>query len=138
MKLIINKKNSAESITVDLQSSTAVNELMFILYARRSNNYEQCSFSEYQKFISVYQCVLYADRFKNKLLPDTHLSDYQLEDPCDLIWEEFPEEQCLLVPHDDIDRRFLFWNPSTNTSRANIKKESFSDDNKQHLPPNAP
>ncbi|KTC80700.1 hypothetical protein [Legionella cherrii] len=137
MKLIINKKNSAESITLDLQSSTAVNELMFLLYARRSNHYEQFSFSEYQKFISVYQCVLYADRFKNQLLSDTHLSDYQLEDPCHLIWEEFPEEQCLLVPNDDRERRFLFWNPSTNASRAKIKKESFSDDNKLHMPPNA-
>lgn len=111
---------------------------MFLLYARRSNHYERFSFSEYQKFISVYQCVLYGDRFKNKLRAGTHLNDYQLEEPCHLIWEEFPEEQCLLVSNDDTDRRFLFWNPSTNASGANIKKESFSDDNPLHLPPNAP
>lgn len=97
MKLIINKKNRSESITLDIEATGSVNELFFILYAYRSKSYEHLSFSEYQKFISVYQCLLYGDQFKKKLLPGTNLADYQLEAPCYLTWEEFTENQCFLA-----------------------------------------
>lgn len=124
MKLIMNKKNSGDSITLDLESTAAVNELLLIHYSHRGKIYEQFSFADYQKFISVYQCLLYGDRFKNKLLPGTRLADYPLEDPCTLIWEEFTENRCLLAHIDPGDSRVLFWQASTKASQPEIEKES--------------
>ncbi|CAM2853122.1 Uncharacterised protein [Legionella steigerwaltii] len=139
MKLIINKKNSIESITLDLESSTTVNELLLILYDHRGKHYDHFSFSEYQKFISVYQRVLYGDRFKNKLLPGTHLTDYQLEDPCHLTWEEFTENQHHLAPiADSIDSRFLFWQADRNVGRLENEKESLPVHDHTDPKPSAP
>ncbi|HEL8619891.1 TPA: hypothetical protein U0F01_002836, partial [Legionella pneumophila] len=47
MKLIINKKNRAESIALDVEATTTVNELLLILYTHRSKRYESLSFNEY-------------------------------------------------------------------------------------------
>ena len=123
MKFKINKKNNAELITLDLDSTATVDELLLILYGYRSKRYEHLSFSEYQKFISVYQCFLYADRFKNQLLPGTNLVDYPLEDPCDLTWEEFSENQCLLVHTDSISDRLLFWQANVKSSDPEYNTE---------------
>lgn len=131
MKLIMNKKNSAESISLDLESSTTVHDLLCILYEHRSKHYAHFTFLEYQKFISVYECVLYGERFKNKLLPGTNLADYKLEDPCSLVWEEFTENQCL---DESIDRRLLFWKVDMN--RAESEKKSWPADNNE--PTSAP
>ncbi|HAT8178688.1 TPA: hypothetical protein JA361_04260 [Legionella pneumophila] len=121
MKLIINKKNRAESIALDVESTATVNELLLILYTHRSKRYEPLSFSEYQKFISVYQCLLYGDQFINKLLPGTNLADYQLEDPCYLTWEEFTEKQHLLA---DLEaRKLLLWQANMNVCKPESEKD---------------
>ncbi|QLZ70470.1 hypothetical protein FOLKNPGA_03284 [Legionella sp. PC1000] len=126
MKLIINKKNSMESITLDLDATTGVRELLFILYSYRGKFYERFSFNEYQKFISIYECLLYGDRFKNKLLPGTHLADYQLVDPCYLTWEEFTESHCPLthLSSERIDSRVYFWQANITPGEPKIENES--------------
>ncbi|HAT1773497.1 TPA: lpg2539 family Dot/Icm T4SS effector [Legionella pneumophila] len=124
MKLIINKKNRAESMALDVEATTTVNELLLILYTHRSKRYEPLSFSEYQKFISVYQCLLYGDQFINKLLPGTNLADYQLEDPCHLTWEEFTEKQCLLA--DAEASRILLWQANKKASKPEMEKDLMS------------
>ncbi|WP_454782239.1 hypothetical protein [Legionella sp. WA2022007384] len=126
MKLIINKKNSGESVTLELESTTAVKDLLFILYSHRSKIYERFSFQEYQKYISVYQCLLYGDRFKNKLFPETILADYQLEDPCHLSWEEFTEARCLLSHIEPKDNRVLFWQGSIRVSKSDLEEKALS------------
>ncbi|HHT0594218.1 TPA: hypothetical protein ACTXXA_002569 [Legionella anisa] len=136
MKLIINKKNSMELITLDLDATTAVHELLFILYGYRGKFYERFSFNEYQKFISIYECLLYGDRFKNKLLPGTHLADYQLEDPCYLTWEEFTESYYFThLGSDGIDSRVLFWQANMTSSKAKIEKESLLLHNNESMKP---
>ncbi|HAU1152676.1 TPA: hypothetical protein JBI12_12160 [Legionella pneumophila] len=133
MKLIINKKNRAESIALDVESTMTVNELLLILYTHRSKRYEPLSFSEYQKFISVYQCLLYGDQFINKLLPGTNLSDYRLEDPCHLTWEEFTEKQCLLA---DVEAsRILLWQANKKAGKPEIEKELVSAANSDGMNP---
>ncbi|WP_276309326.1 hypothetical protein [Legionella qingyii] len=122
----MNKKNSGESITLELEPTTAIKELLFILYGYRSKIYDRFSFDEYQKYISVYQCLLYGERFKNKLLSETNLSDYQLEDPCYLTWEEFTEERSLSPHVELIDNKVLFWQAGTRPVTPEIEKESWS------------
>lgn len=122
MKLIINKKNRAESITLDIEATGSVNELLIILYTYRSKSYEHLTFRDYQKFISVYQCLLYGDQFKKKLLAGTNLADYQLEDPCYLTWEEFTENQCLST-HLEGGRIFLWQANMEQADKPEIEKE---------------
>ncbi|HHF7365984.1 TPA: hypothetical protein ACPSKY_001088 [Legionella bozemanae] len=136
MKLIINKKNSTESITLDLDATTAVHELLFILYGYRGKFYEHFSFSEYQKFIALYECLLYGDRFKNKLLPGTHLADYQLDDPCYLTWEEFIERHCPThLSSNVVDSGVLFWQANTTSSKLKIARESSLGHNNENMKP---
>ncbi|KTD04453.1 hypothetical protein OQJ19_08670 [Fluoribacter gormanii] len=127
MKLIMNKKNTGDSITLELEPTTTVKELLLILYDYRSKIYDRLSFNEYQKYISVYQCLLYGDRFKNKLLPETNLADYPLENPCYLTWEEFTEERCLSSHNEPIGNKLLFWQDSMKPVTLEIEKEPLSD-----------
>lgn len=116
MKFIINKKNTVNSITLDLESTATVNELFLALYEHRSKNYKYLSLTEYQKFISVYQCFLYGDPFRKKWLPDTNLADYELKDPCHLICEEFTEDQLTHESSYFLGSRALLW-------QSNVKPE---------------
>ena len=124
MKLIINKKNSGESVTLELESTTAVKELLFILYSHRSKIYDRFSFQEYQKYISVYQCLLYGDRFKNKLLPEATLADYGFVDPCYLTWEEATENRSFASHIEPTGSRALFWQANIKPDKLEIEKQS--------------
>ncbi|KGP64122.1 hypothetical protein EP47_08250 [Legionella norrlandica] len=134
MKFIISKKNNPESITLDLESTATIDDLFLILYDSRSRNYAHLSFKEYQNFISVYYNLLYGDRFINKLLPGTNLSDYQLEEPCYLTWEEFAEEQCSLahVEFNPMSGRFFLW--QGNMEQNESASTEASDDMKPGIP----
>ncbi|WP_454784578.1 hypothetical protein [Legionella sp. WA2024007413] len=126
MKFIINKKNSAETIVLTLEPTTTVKELLLILYTYRSKIYDHFSFKDYQKFISVYQCLLYGDRFKNKLLPKTNLADYGFEDPCYLTWEESTENRNHTSEMEPTGNRALFWQANIKPDKLDIGKESYS------------
>lgn len=134
MKLIINKKYTSEEINLELDLETSVNRLFAILYSYRSKSYDHFSFNEYLQFISVYQCDLYAERFKNKFLANTKLSDYPLEDPCYLTWEEFTEKRHLFahVESDRLGNKTLFW--QTKLGEPEITKESVLDSQDNQMP----
>ncbi|WP_276204716.1 hypothetical protein [Legionella parisiensis] len=104
--------------------------MLLILYGYRGKFYERFSFNEYQKFISLYECLLYGERFKNKLLPGTHLADYQLEDPCYLTWEEFTERHpATHLGSDLINCGVLFWQAQMTPTQSKVEKDSLLPDN---------
>jgi hypothetical protein len=123
MKIKINKKNTTESITLDLEPTANVDDLLLILYAHRSNSYEHLSFSEYQKFISVYQYSLYGEYFRNKLFPGTRFADSPLKEPYDLTWEECTENQYPLHHIDATGNKILFWQANMKSSEPECDNE---------------
>lgn len=125
MKFIITKKNSADSITLNLEPTATVNDLFLALYEYRSKSYRHLSFSEYQKYISVYQYFLYGDQFKKKWLPDLPLVDFQPQDPCYLTWEESTESQYLLTGNNFEPRgsSVLFWQANTKSNKGEIDED---------------
>ena len=125
MKFILNKKNSMDSITLDLEPTATVNELFLALYEHRGERYKRLSFNAYQKLISVYQCFLYGDHFKKKWLLDTYLADYHPKDPCYLTWEESPENQYFFIHNnfDPIGNSVLFWQTNLNSQGLGIEED---------------
>ncbi|KTD53783.1 hypothetical protein Lsan_4193 [Legionella santicrucis] len=125
MKFIITKKNSEDSITLNLEPTATVNDLFLGLYEYRSKSYRHLSFSEYQKYISIYQYFLYGDQFKKKWLPELPLADFQPKDPCYLTWEESPESQYLLTHNnlDSIRSSVLFWQANTKSNKFGIDED---------------
>ncbi len=125
MKFILTKKNSVDSITLELEPTATVNDLFSALYEHRSKNYRHLSFSEYQKYISIYQYFLYGDQFKKKWLPDLPLADFEPKDPCYLTWEEFTERQYLLTHNnfDSMGSSVLFWQANTKSDKLEIEED---------------
>lgn len=88
MKLIINKKGAPDSITLDIELTATVKDLMLALYNVRGKLFEAITFDDYQKVITLYQYSLYGEQFKIEMSPEKNLSDYNITDLDSLILEE--------------------------------------------------
>ena len=89
MKLGIYKKGCNEAITLNIESTASVCDLMQLLYEGRDALLEQVPFEEYQKVISLSIINLYSEHFETKLTPGTLLTDYAVDESSYITLDNF-------------------------------------------------
>ncbi|MBL7525099.1 hypothetical protein [Legionella bononiensis] len=80
MKLEIYKNGCNETITLNIEPTASVSELMQLLYEGRDALLEQVPFDTYQQVISLNIVNLYSEHFVTKLVPGTMLNEYDVDE----------------------------------------------------------
>ncbi|KTD33455.1 hypothetical protein Lmor_2006 [Legionella moravica] len=89
MKLEIHKTGCNETITLNIEPTATVCDLMRQLYDSRDALLEPVPFDAFQQVISVSSVNLYSEHFATKLVPGTPLADYALDESSYIILDNF-------------------------------------------------
>ncbi|KTD54782.1 hypothetical protein [Legionella quateirensis] len=97
MKLGIYKNGCNETITLDIEPTASVCDLIQLLYEGRDALLEQVPFETYQQVISLNIVNLYSEHFVTQLVPGTMLTDYDLDESSYITMNNFSSDNLLYI-----------------------------------------
>lgn len=97
LKLTIRKKGGGDAVTVDIESSAKVSDLLLILYETREHPLEDVPLEVYQQILVLHLDDMYSEHFETLLHGDKTLSEYHINEESTLTLDYANHQQYLLA-----------------------------------------
>lgn len=97
MKLEIHKKSCNEIISLEIEPTAAIDDVLAMLYAQREGILDNVPFNVYQNVVAVHLVDLYSEHYITRLKSGTLLSDYKLNESSYITLDDYTHDQFLAL-----------------------------------------
>jgi hypothetical protein len=97
MKLEIHKKGCTEIVTLDIEPTASVSDLLTMLYEYREPLLEKVPLEVYQKVVVIHTVDLYSEHFVTKLEPGKLLADYSVNESSYVSLDNFTHDNFFFI-----------------------------------------